>query len=139
MGGLGAAPPPPKRPFQWASAGLEVDLLSVCADPARAVRPTLAAHLVPLRIAIDPRQGIEEEFQPTRDTLYVWRGLRLLAEEKLEAFFNIAVGKNTFTEAVVEAFDIALPPPPPPPPPQEDLERAMEEITGGGEGGGGGS
>ena len=106
------------------------DLLAVCADPARAVRPTLAAHLVPLRIAIDPRNGIEDEYSPAKDNLFVWRGLRLLAEEKLEAFFAIAVGKSTFTEAVIEAFDIVLPPPPPPPsPPME--EAGGEEVPEG--------
>ena len=130
----GPSPAPGKRSLAWASAGLDSDLLAVCSDPARAVRPTLPAYLVPLRLAIDPSQGMEQEFSPANDGLYVWRGLRLLAAEKLEAFFAIAVGKNTFTEAVVEAFKIKLPPAPAPAPaPAAAVEGGEGEGASGGQ------
>jgi hypothetical protein len=108
-GGGGPTGAPAKRPYSWASEGLEQSPMAVSADPARGVKPTLAAYIVPLRLALDPTMGIEAEDNPARKPLYVWRGLRLLAEEKLEAFFKVAAGGKTFEDAVVGAFGLRIP------------------------------
>jgi hypothetical protein len=76
FGPLGSSQRPSQRPLNWASIGLSRPLLDVCRDPIRAVRPQLLAYIVPLRVALDYRTGIEEEFSPAKDRLYVWRGLR---------------------------------------------------------------
>lgn len=108
FGPLGSSQRPSQRPLNWASIGLSRPLLDVCRDPIRAVRPQLLAYIVPLRVALDYRTGIEEEFSPAKDRLYVWRGLRLFAMENLEAFFEISQGKS-FGDAVVSALKISIP------------------------------
>ena len=130
FGTLGAPQRPSQRPLNWASIGLSRSLLDVCRDPIRAVRPQLLAYIVPLRVALDYRTGIEEEFSPAKDRLYVWRGLRLFAMENLEAFFEISQGKS-FGDAVVSALKISIPERPKPEVPKEELDSKMETTEDG--------
>ena len=128
FGALASSQRPSQRPLNWASIGLSRPLLDVCRDPIRAVRPQLLAYIVPLRVALDYRTGIEEEFSPARDRLYVWRGLRLFAMENLEAFFEISQGK-TFGDAVISALKINIPERPKPEVVNEDTDLKMEQET----------
>lgn len=130
FGTLGAPQRPSQRPLNWASIGLSRSLLDICRDPIRAVRPQLLAYIVPLRVALDYRTGIEEEFSPAKDRLYVWRGLRLFAMENLEAFFEISQGKS-FGDAVVSALKISIPERPKPEVPKEELDSKMETTEDG--------
>ncbi len=62
------------------------------------IRKTLDAHLDSLRDAIDPENGIEDEYNPKHDKTYVWRGLRLLACEQLTGM----------ADACGEPFDVIM-------------------------------
>lgn len=121
-----------QRPANWASAGIDRSLLALCADPARAVRPQLTAYVVPLRMALDYRNGIEPEYSPAADHVYVWRGLRLFASEHLASFFDIATG-TTFANSVVKTLGITLPEKPKEPEPEPEAAAESAASEGGGD------
>lgn len=75
------------RPLEWASRGLMTDeqLLALCKDANRAVRPSMTAYLVPYVLACDPASGIDAEFSPAADRTYLWRGQRIVAQQALHA------------------------------------------------------
>jgi hypothetical protein len=63
---------------------------------------------------MDPENGIEDEFNPKHNKTYVWRGLRLLASERLGGMVD-AVGEP-FDKLMVAQ---GLVPQPPAPAPEE--------------------
>ncbi len=78
------------------------------------VRGTLDGHLEELRDALDPENGIEEQYNPKHNKSYVWRGLRLLACEQLSGMAD-AVGEPF--DALMIKLKLVKPPPAPAPAP----------------------
>jgi len=61
-------------------------------DPEVNAVPTLETFLEPMREAMDPENCIEDEYHPKHDDIYCWRGLRLLARNKLEVAITVQDG-----------------------------------------------
>lgn len=71
------------KAVQWCNTGLSVSLWDVAADHRRAPRHRLQDFVEPMREALDPDSGIEPEYYPSANKLFVWRTYRMLAAERL--------------------------------------------------------
>ena len=111
----------PKRPLEWASEGLMNDLWGEAAAAGAAPRHVLEDYVAPVRTALDPDNGIEAEFYPTTNKLFVWRTYRLLAAERLPVMADAS--STTLLNLLATTFS---------------LRRRAVESAGKGEGGDGG-
>ena len=76
-------------------------------DQSRPKLPGLANYLHPLLEAMDPENCIEEEYHPHNDSVYMWKGLRLLMNHgKMANFDSVCVKTHNASggEKVIEAI-----------------------------------
>ena len=97
------------RPLNWASIGLEKNLLrDVCADPSRVSRPELTDLLKPMQEALDPDNGIEAEYWPSTNKVYVWRAFRLLCGQRLKSMNDVG-SEHDFVDVVCKFYGVKNP------------------------------
>jgi len=78
-------------------------------DPARPKLPNLDAFLHPLLEAMDPENCIEEEYHPHNDSVYMWKGLRLLMNRgEMGTFDSACVIRHNAKEGGEKVIEAVL-------------------------------
>lgn len=85
------------------SSALEVASMPI-ADIAEALEenvPSYQRQIAPYEEAMDPENGIDEEYHPKHDKIYCWRSLRVISNSHLAAFGEATTSPQDLLEKAV--------------------------------------